>query len=120
MIPEAQSPLVAVPRAPKQKNGMGVASFVLAMIAWVMLLMLLVLSVVVMGEMESVEEPEGALVAIGCCVMLGAVLALVGVGLGIGGCCRPNRGKVLAILGLSFSVVFLFATGVLMLIGMMQ
>jgi hypothetical protein len=113
---------VADPRddvAKMRHSGLGIASFVLACVSTVLILVLLVVA----GVMEAstpggMSETSPAAIAIGLLLFLFVFVALVGVGLGIAGLFQSERKKVFAVLGTVFGGVTLLGTASIVAIGM--
>lgn len=108
-------------RQPPAQSGVGVTSFVLAMIGGIALLSL----VVVAGVMETqtpggMEEQSPQAIAVGMGILVGLVVNVVGVVLGIVAVFQPDRKKVFAVLGLTFNALILLAIAGLMVIGLMM
>jgi hypothetical protein len=101
------------------QSGVGVASFVMAVIGGVALLAL----VATAGVMESrtpggMDENSPAAIAVGLGILAGLVLNAVGIVLGIVAVFQRDRKKVFAVLGLTFNALTLLAVVGLMVIGL--
>jgi hypothetical protein len=104
---------------PLRQSGMGLASFILAILSGV----LLVVSVVAAGVLATrsggtLDEKSVAAMAAGLGIILGLVMNLVGTVLGIVALMQRDRKKVFAILGLTFNVLLLLMVGGLMIVGL--
>ena len=100
-------------------SGIGIASFITSIVSGCFLF----LTFVIAGVMES-STPGGmdskssasAMVGLFLITFLGA--ALVALGLGISGLLQKDRKKIFSILGTVFSAVLVFATILLVLVGL--
>jgi hypothetical protein len=97
-------------------SGMGIASFLLGLLAVIGVLGMFVLIVTMenrrfLGRQDDLEAMTGLAA---CGSGLGA---LVGLGLGIGGVCQSRRRKVFGVIGLCLNGILLLGLGVLILIG---
>lgn len=101
-------------------SGVGISSFVLAIIGFVSMFILLVaagaLSAVTPGGLS---ENSIAAAVIGLLIMILGIFNLIALGLGIGGLCQGNRKKVFAIIGTALSALTLILTIALIIIGSM-
>lgn len=100
-------------------SGLGVASFIIAMIVVVLSILAVVLIVMALGQAYSRSGGRSLATAGGLIICGGAVAALVGVGLGIGACFQENRNRTFAIVGLILNGLIILAVAVLFAIGMM-
>lgn len=117
---QVQNQEFAVPQQPLRKHsGLGIASFVMSMIAALIMFVLVVIAGVMTakagGQMDE-ESPEA--IVVGCSILAGCLLYLVGIGLAIGGLCQRNRHKVFPVIGLVLNIVFLLGIAGLMVIGL--
>jgi hypothetical protein len=102
---------------PQKHSGVGIASFVLAIVAVVGELVLITVAAVLVQQGKSQRSP--AMMVTGCLLIAGLGVCVVGAILGIVGLFLPNRKKVFAILGLCFNGMILLAVLGLMVIGLM-
>ena len=103
---------------PDKHSGVGIASFVLSLLCGVGEVVLVVIAVAMEANTPGVfdqESPEAAV--LGLLVLLGLVLALAGVGLGVGGLLQPRRKRVFAVLGLVFNGLIVLLLAVLFVLG---
>ncbi len=103
------------PRQPRH-SGVGVASFVLAIVAAVVLMIDIV--VIVSMQFHNPRRGRESEMIVGLVILACVVLQLLALGLGIGGLLQRDRKKVFAILGVCFSAVPLLGEACLMLIGL--
>ncbi len=100
-------------------SGVGIASFVTGIIALLLFIGAIgVVLVAVVSTRHARQPPQALLVPVGLMVIGSGLMALVGTGLGIGGCCQRERKKVFAILGLVINGFLLLAGIGLMLVGL--
>ncbi len=98
---------------------MGVASFILAVLCGIAEFCLIVIA----GVLETsapggldVESP--AAIMIGLCVLAGAAVGLLGLGLAIAALVQPDRKRVFAVLGLAFNTMIVLGVFGMTLLGM--
>jgi hypothetical protein len=101
-----------------KNSGLGIASFVLSILAGLLLFALVVSA----GIMEAtspggIDEKSPIAIALGLLILLLVGLDLVAAGLGIAGLFRKDRKRTLSILGLVFSGLTVFAMVLLMILG---
>jgi hypothetical protein len=104
---------------PLKHSGLGVASFILG----VSLLLLTVFAFGLAGYFEAttpggMQETDAAAMLIGLLLLFCWAGQLVGVGLGIAGCCQRERRKIFAILGLTFSAMMLLLSLFFVMLGL--
>jgi len=104
---------------PSKHSGLGIGSFMLAIGSGAMMAILILVAVVIEASHPGAfaGETPGAM-AIGLGVCFAALLAIIGVGLGIAGICQKNRKTAFAILGLVCNALILLGGGCLVLIGL--
>jgi hypothetical protein len=104
----------------RRHSGLGIASFVVSIIAALIVFVLVVMAGVMTvrsgGQMDE-ESPEA--VVIGCSIFAGCMLYFIGIGLAIGGLFQRNRYKVFPVLGLVLNILFLLGVAGLMVIGLL-
>jgi hypothetical protein len=102
-------------------SGLGIASFVIALIVGLVevILVIAAAAMVAQGGGEMDEQSPTAIV-LGCTMILGMLGALVGAILGGISVAQRERKRVFGILGLCFNIGILLALGLLMLVGSMQ
>jgi hypothetical protein len=99
-------------------SGLGIASFMLAIGAGVMMVILILVAVVIEASQPGAFDaqlPSAMVVGLGFCFAI--LLAVMGIGLGIAGVCQKHRKTVFAILGLVFNGLIIVGVGCLALIG---
>ncbi len=103
----------------RKHSGLGIASFVISIIAalitFVLVVMAGVMTVKAGGQMDE-QSPHA--VVLGCSILAAGFLYLVGIGLAIGGLCQRNRYRVFPILGLVLNLLFVLGIVGLMVIGL--
>jgi heme/copper-type cytochrome/quinol oxidase subunit 3 len=103
---------------PQKHSGLGIASFVMSVIAGIITFGLIVAATVVeMSSPDGMDEESMEAVLLGLSLIATLFVLLVSLGLGICGLFQSGK-KVFAILGVVFSACILFGTLGLMLIGM--
>jgi hypothetical protein len=118
---EVQNQGATAPAQPvRGHSGLGIASFVISIIASLIVFVLVVMAGVMTvragGQMDE-ESPEAVIV--GCSILAGCMLYFIGIGLAIGGLCQRNRHKVFPVLGLVLNIIFLLGIAGLMVIGIL-
>ena len=117
----AAPPMPFADHEPLQHSGLGIASFILALVSGLSVIAL----IVVAGFMEAstpggVDEDDPAVIVLGLTVCAGAIAAVVGLALGIAGAVQRHRKKVFAVLGLVFNALVVLSVAGLMVIGMLN
>ncbi len=114
-------PRFAVPPTPApapRHSGLGVASFVLALIGFVGMF----LTFAVAGALRASGVPTGAhdpaSILVGLAVILMGLVSLIAVGLGFGGLFQTGCRKLFASLGLGIAVFTVLSTAGLIILGM--
>ena len=109
--------------APVKDSGVGLASLILAVvtviIGWIPLLALVVMGAVAEAKQEPLAEDDPMMMLGGCSILLGLLVALIGTGLGIAGCCMRGKRKRFAVTGLIANSSFLLIASFLIIIGLM-
>jgi hypothetical protein len=102
---------------PPPHSGLGIASFIIAMVVVVVGLVAVLLIVLASGRpyRRDAEPLIAMLVGLIC---LGFVAALVGIGLGIGGCVQEDRNRTFAVTGLIINGIIVLGVAMLFLIGL--
>jgi len=100
-------------------SGLGVASFIISLVAGVGMLVLVGVATVLSAAQPGgqLDEESLAAIMIGLVLALAALAQLVAIGLGIGGLVQTGRKKVFAVLGTVFAAMSLLGALMLMLIG---
>lgn len=107
---------------PRTNSTLGVSAFIMGIATWVIggipFIYLVVLGA--MSEMngQPISDEDPRVIAGGCAIIAGFLLALIGVGLGIAGCCMKGRKKTLAVLGLIANAAFFGIALVMIVIGL--
>ncbi len=100
-----------------EKNSViGKASFIISIIAGIFILLSFIVAMVVEESTPGGMDEESAAL-IGCSMFIFLFADVVAIGLGIGGMCKKNCNKLLAILGTCFSTAAILITILLILIG---
>lgn len=103
---------------PAKHSGVGIASFVLAMLSMVGFMGLMVMAVLMeLGSPGSLEGESPALVLLGLGVLLCMLLIIVGIVLGIVGLLMPGYRRLYSGLGLGLNCLWLLLLFGLMLLG---
>jgi hypothetical protein len=103
----------------QKHSGLGIASFVTSIVSSVSLfLTFLVAGVLEVSTPGGLDEESAAAIVVGLCMFAFLFVALVSLGLGIGGLIQKDRTKLFAVLGTVFSACAFFGTIVLVLIGL--
>ena len=103
----------------EQKHaGLGIASFVISLIAGLLLFILFAIA----GVMETatpggIDETSASAMIIGLFMILLILAEAVALGLGVAGLMQKDRKTVFAILGTVFSALAFVGSGLLMLLG---
>jgi len=119
-VPVQNQGFVIDQQPPFKHSGLGIASFVISIIAALIIFVLVVMAGVMAakegGKMNE-QSPEAAV--LGCSILAAGLLYLVGIGLAIGGLCQRNRHRVFPVMGLVLNIVFLLGIAGLMVIGIL-
>lgn len=103
----------------EQHSGLGIASFIISIVSAIAIFILIVIAgaieVSTPGGMD--EESIGAVV-LGLFLFAFFFVALVALGLGIGGLNQKNRKTIFAILGTVFSAITVLGTIVVIMLGL--
>jgi len=109
----------AQPAGALPQSGVGVASFITALIAAVGLGAMIAWAVALAAETGGeIDENSPKAMALGCAFLAGLGLALLAAVLGLVGVLQKGVRKVFAILGLAIGGGMLLLTGLLVLLGM--
>lgn len=104
----------------QRHSGLGIASFVLALIAGALLLLLVgVAALLAAATPGGIDEDSPAVVVLGLMIFGGLFVAVVALGLGIAGLFQPRRAKVFAVLGTVFSALAIAGVGAVMTLGIL-
>ncbi len=102
-------------------SGLGIASLVLAVLAVVLLMVLFVIASVTAGnDMDGLDENSPEAMALGVAALGACALALLGLGLGIGGLIQPGRNKAPTIAGVVANALLLIGTAGLICAGVLM
>jgi hypothetical protein len=104
---------------PRKHSGVGIASFILSVMSAVFIF----ITLVVAGVMEAttpggMDEGAPGTIVVGLMMITFFFVAMVGLGLGVGGLCQKNRKKIFAILGTIFSTVTILCTVFVVILGL--
>jgi hypothetical protein len=103
---------------PMKHSGLGIASFMLAIGAGVMLAILILLAVVIESSQPGAFDAETpTAIAVGCGFCLALLMAATGVALGIACVCQRNRNTIFGVIGLVLNGLIILGGGCLVLIG---
>lgn len=105
----------------KKHSGLGIASFVIAIVFGFALFVLIGLA----GYQEvtnpgGMDENSAAAMVLGLMLMGALLMNVVGAALGLAGVIQKERRKIFAVLGLVFNLLAVVGTGCLMAIGVMM
>lgn len=104
--------------APLPHSGLGVASFIISLMASVLLCVAFItLGAIEMDAPGSLDEDSAVLGFIGLLMLFTGMAQLVALGLGIAGIVQTGRQKIFGVLGTSFAALSLLGTLFLILIG---
>lgn len=108
------------PMEPLKHSGLGIASFVLALLSGLMIVVVVVIAGVIEASTPGgMDEQSGEAIAIGLSLFAFLGGALVSLGLGVAGLIQGGRKKLFAVLGTVFSGLALLFTLALFVIGLM-
>lgn len=114
----------AVTNAPIKHSGVGISSFVISMVAILLVIIAYVgMGVIIANNPEIVEDldnPPMELILLSLLILFAMFLQLIGTALGIGGCFHKSRKKLFSVLGLVFSLIPLCFLGLMMLLGILN
>lgn len=112
--PLLSKPGAFVSSAPKH-SGLGIASFILALISGVMLFAMIgVATYFAATQGDQFDEESTPAILVGLGIIGGLGVAVIGGGLGLAGLVQPGRNKVFAVLGLTFNtLVFVAVCGIM-------
>ena len=107
------------PAAPPTHAGIGVASFILGLVAGLAMVVLIVIAGVMSADAPGGELDENSREAmtVGCSLIVAAGLAVLGLILGIVGAVQQGRKKVFPILGIVINGGMILLVGGLMILG---
>lgn len=104
--------------APRQ-SGLGIASFVISILGGVAMFALVAIAGVMQATNPGGVNPQAsATILLGLSILGVAAMHVVGLGLGVAGLAQANRAKTLAVLGLVFNALVIFAVCGMMALGM--
>lgn len=99
-------------------SGMGIAAFITAVCGAVLMLGLVVIAGIIETTTPGgMEETSMSAILVGLGLMLTALMQLVAFGLGVAGALQADRRRVVAVLGLVFSIGSMLGVVLLMVIG---
>ena len=103
----------------EKNSGLGNASFIISIVAGVLMFLLFIVAGVIEETTPGgIDEESDAAMMIGCSLFIFLFADVVALGLGIGGVCKKNYKKLLAVLGICFSSGTILVIFLLMLIGL--
>ncbi|HDZ21237.1 hypothetical protein LCGC14_0226270 [marine sediment metagenome] len=101
--------------SPRKHSGVGIASFVISLVVPVAFAGLTVVIAVVATEAgENVKDKMPILASAGLGMLLVLLAPLVGLGMGIAGCCQTTRNRIFAVLGTVFNATIVLGIAALM------
>lgn len=105
---------------PMKHSGLGISSFVIALLAGPGMFLLLLIAGVMATQAPNgqIDEKSAAAVGLGLMLIGGVVVSLIGVGLGIAGVAQKGRKRVFAVLGLVFNGIIAIGVLGIMLLGL--
>lgn len=93
---------------PDKHSGLGIASFVVSILDWLLSFVLMAVAVIMeLATPGGMDETSPAAVVLGLSLFFLFFVAVVALGLGVGGLVQPDRKKVFPVLGTIFSALFL-------------
>jgi len=115
-FPDSPPPALEAPAAPElQHSGMGVAAFIISVVAGPALFAVFIFAGLL--HMRGAGEQSPAVMLVGLLVMALCGAHAVGIGLAIAALCQAGRRKVFSVLGLVFNGIMLLGTVGLMILG---
>lgn len=100
-------------------SGVGVASFVIALVAGLLVfLCIIVAGVVEASDMGPIPEDSPLAVVQGLTIISGSIACLCGIALAIAGLMQENRNKVFAVIGLVFNGLILLGVALIILMAL--
>jgi hypothetical protein len=105
---------------PPQSSGVGTASFVIGLIAGLMVIGLIVAAALMTAQSPTrrLDEKSSEAMTLGCALLVGLGANVLGVILALVNFSQKDRKKLFGILGLVFNGGLLLIVGILMLIGL--
>lgn len=101
-------------------SGFGIASFVTALAAGLLVLVVFGIAGVIGARNGDIDEKSPEAVLLGLAVIGGLLVAMLGIGLGIAGVCQHRRKKVFAVLGLVINAVVTLGVVLVMIVGILM
>lgn len=117
VTPSATTAITVAPAKASRQSGMGVASFTIACVSFVLLLAIFIGIIALSYNVNSYSTAYRLASVAGLLLLLNIVALLVGVGLGIAGVAQHNRKKLLPVLGLVLNSLMLIGLFALTIIG---
>tara|TARA_R110002111_G_scaffold244487_2_gene306725 strand:+ start:104 stop:475 length:372 start_codon:yes stop_codon:yes gene_type:complete len=100
-------------------SGLGTSSFIIALLASVILTgMFVIAGVMEMNSPDGIDEESASTMLLGFALISAFFAELLAIGLGIAGLIQRKKGRLFAILGLCISSFFVLITAGLMIIGL--
>jgi hypothetical protein len=101
-------------------SGLGIGSFATSIVSAILIFLLLIAAGVMdVSTPGGLDENSVQAVVVGLCLLGFMGLALLALGLGIGGLFQKDRNKLFAVLGIIFSALTLLGTVGLVVLGTM-
>jgi hypothetical protein len=111
---------LAAAAARARHSGMGIASFLLAIVAGLAITVLVMIAgVLSVKPPKGPDETSAEAVPLGTGIILAGLVDMVALGLGVAGVCQGERLKVFSVLGLCSSAFRLIGVLGIMLIGLL-
>lgn len=100
-------------------SGPGIASFVVALLAGILMIMMVVAAGVMESQPGGIDQESPLFVAVVLAFLVGAAMTLMGLALGIAGLFQARRIRTFAIVGTLISVMEMLAVIGLVVLGML-
>ncbi len=101
-------------------SGLGVASFVLALVAAVGLIVLIIAASAISAGPNGLDPRSAGAITIGLLIFVCLFMALIGLGLGIAGIVQKRYRRLFAIIGTAINGLLILGVLALMMIGMAE
>ena len=118
---EYDEPAYRPRRGRLKSSGLGIASFIISVLAGLEIISLLIVGMVM--EMRTpgwADEDSPQVMFLGLLVIAGLIMSLVGLALGITGLVQGGRSKVFPVLGLGFNGMIILGVMAIIIIGVLS